>query len=63
MSHKGQRRRVRVITDKAKYRRHQRRKLFAKLLKVTAWAVIVIVGVFIIWSMLDMLFKPRPMDD
>ena len=59
MSQQG--RRVRVITDKAKYRRHQRKKLLRKMLKVAAWACILIVGIVIVWLVLDILFRSRPL--
>jgi hypothetical protein len=63
MSERRQKQRVRVITDKVKYRRHQRKKLFRKLLKVTAWVIVLVVGVVIIWVVLDMLFRPRPLQN
>ena len=47
MSERHHKHRVRVITDKVKYRRHQRKKLLRKLLQVTAWAVVLVVGVVI----------------
>jgi hypothetical protein len=62
MSHKGRIRRVRVIKDPVKYRQHQRKKLFAKLLKVTVYAIILLTAVGFIWFFLDMLFRPRPLD-
>jgi hypothetical protein len=59
MSHND--RRIRVITDKAKYRRHQRKKLLRKMLRVAAWACILIVGILIVWLVLDILFRSRPL--
>jgi len=59
MSQKGQR--IRVITDKAKYRRHQRKKLLRKMLKVATWALILIIGMLTVWFVLDVLFRSRPL--
>jgi hypothetical protein len=53
------RRRVRVITDKAKYRRHQLKKLGRKVAKVALWAGAVMLCLLIIWWTLDMLFRVR----
>jgi hypothetical protein len=52
-------RRVRVITDRAKYRRHQLKKLARKVAKVALWAGAVMVCLLIIWWTLDMLFRVR----
>lgn len=54
-------RRIRVITDRAKYRRHQRKKLLRKLLKVATWTLILIIGLLIVWFVLDVLFRSRPL--
>ena len=59
MSTKG--RRIRVITDKAKYRRHQRKKLLRKLAKITFWTLLVIISILAVWWVLDTLFRSRPL--
>jgi cell division protein FtsL len=61
MSAGPRKRRVRVITDKAKYRRHQRKKLARKLVKVALWGAALVVAILLIWLALDMLFRPRPL--
>src|SRR5262249_26351784 len=59
MSHQVRRRRVRVVTDPAKYRRHQLKKLLQKSLKLIIYTAILVGAVVFIWSALDTLFRPR----
>jgi hypothetical protein len=54
------RRRTRVITDRAKYRRHRLKKLARRAAKVALWAGAVVLCVLVIWQALDMLFRVRP---
>jgi len=61
MSERGRKRRVRVITDPGQHRRHQLKKLFRKLLKFIAWALVVVIAIILVWAVLDMLFRPRPL--
>jgi hypothetical protein len=61
MNTKLQRRKVRVITDKGKYWRHRFKKLARKVGKAALWTGAVVVCVIVIWQVLDMLFRLRPM--
>jgi hypothetical protein len=60
-THHHQRRRVRVITDRRKYWRHQLKKSARRVLKIALWAGAIAVCVLGIWLVLDMLFRLRPL--
>ena len=45
--------RIRIITDEAKYRRHQRRKLVRLLVRVVAWALVLVIGAALFLLLLD----------
>jgi hypothetical protein len=57
-SHK---RRVRVITDRGKYWRHQTRKVWRRSMWVALWAGAILICIVVIWLALDMLFRLRPL--
>ena len=62
MSEHHQGRRVRVITDEAKYRRHRRAKMLRKLARVAFWALVIALGVLLFWLVLDKLLQPPPQE-
>ena len=45
--------RIRIITDEAKYRRHWRRKLMRLLVRVVVWALVLAIGAALFWLLLD----------
>jgi hypothetical protein len=51
-----------VITDQAKYRRHQRKKVLKKALKIGIWLFASVVAIIFIWYSLGVLFAPRPIE-
>jgi hypothetical protein len=54
------RHRVRVITDKGRYRRHQLKKVGRKVLKVALWIGAVAACIIGIYWALDLMFRQRP---
>ena len=47
--------RIRIITDEAKYRRHQRRKLMRLLVRAVVGALFLVIGAAIFLLLLDMM--------
>jgi len=62
MSEKRRRRRVRVITDEVKYRRHRWKKLLRQLARVIVWALVLVIGLVIFWLVLDRMMRPPPQE-
>jgi hypothetical protein len=54
------RRRVRVITDEARYHRHKRKKLLRRLVRVVVWVLALLVGLALFWLVLDRMMQPPP---
>jgi hypothetical protein len=62
MPHRHRTRRTKIILDRAKYRRHQLKKILRLLLKLTCYIAVFVLAILIIWFGLDMLFRSRPAD-
>ncbi len=50
--------RVRVITDPVKYRRHRLKKLARLLLRILAWVLALLLGLCLFWYVLGFLLRP-----
>lgn len=59
MTNERRRVRVRVITDEAKYRRHMRRKLLRRVVRVVIWVLASVIVVALFWLILDKMSQPR----
>jgi len=53
MNEKSRGKRVRIITDEVKYRRHQRRKLIRLFVRAAVWAIFLVIGTVIFLLILD----------
>ncbi len=53
MNEKSRGRRIRVITDEAKYRRHQRRKLMRLVVRALIWGLCLVIGAALFLLLLD----------
>jgi hypothetical protein len=53
-------RRVRVVTDEEKYRRHRRKKMLRRLARVSVWVLLAAVGVVLFWLLLERMIQPSP---
>jgi hypothetical protein len=55
-------RRVRVITDEVKYRRHRRKKMARLVVRVLVWILVAVVAVALFWVILDKMMQPPPQE-
>lgn len=53
---------VRIITDEAKYNRHQRKKKLRLGQKIAIWAVAILLFIFFLWYMLQRYTQPPPLE-
>jgi hypothetical protein len=51
--HYREKRRIRIITDEAKYRRHLRKKALKRVGRWLAWGVAILGGLWLFWVTLD----------
>jgi hypothetical protein len=56
------RRRVRVITDPVKYRRHMRKKFFRTLARLGVWVLVAAVALLLFWFVLERMLQPPPQE-
>ena len=60
MPENSRRRRVRVVTDGVKNRRHARKKMLRVVIRVVSWAIVLLLGVIVFWWVLDKMIQPPP---
>jgi hypothetical protein len=63
MNEHRHRRRVRVVTDEARHRRHLWKKTLRKVLIASAWVVSIALGLIFFWYVLERMLRPPPMAD
>jgi hypothetical protein len=60
--HRSRGKRVRVVTDDTKYRRHRRKKWLRKATKVAGWAAVVVLIMLVGWFLLNRITQPPPQE-
>jgi hypothetical protein len=60
--HRARGKRVRIVSDEAKYRRHRRKKWLRKGLKITAWVGAFVLVLLVMWFLLNRYTQPPPQE-